>query len=117
MPRVDEGPPIAELLRLAASRGISPGYVTKLLAVYGEEPAAAPPDTPIIQPLVEPLSERELEVRQLLAEGLTNREIAEALSVTVGTAKTHVNHIYGKLDVHSRVLAVARARELGLLEQ
>ena len=121
---IDEGQPMAELLRLAAARGISPGYVAKLLAAYGEESAApsaiAAPTAgpmPAAQPLVEPLSERELEVVRLLAEGLTNREIAEALSVTVGTVKTHVNHIYGKLDVHSRVQAVSRARELGLLDQ
>ena len=70
---------------------------------------------PVAQALVEPLSERELEVLRLLAEGLTNREIAEELTVTLGTVKTHVNHIYGKLGVHSRVQAVTRARELGLL--
>jgi LuxR family maltose regulon positive regulatory protein len=113
---VDEGEPMANLLREAASRGIAPGYAAKLLATYGEKPAPVKRTTPAAQPLVEPLSERELEVLRLLAEGLTDREIAEQLTVTLGTAKTHVSHIYGKLGVHSRVQAVTRARELGLLE-
>ena len=112
---IDEGQPMAELLRLAASRDIAPRYVAKLLAAFGEQPAPAEPAAPVAQLLVEPLSERELEVLRLLAEGLTNREIAEQLTVTVGTAKTHVHHIYGKLDVHNRTQAVARGRELGLL--
>jgi DNA-binding CsgD family transcriptional regulator/pimeloyl-ACP methyl ester carboxylesterase len=67
------------------------------------------------QPLVEPLSERELEVLELMAAGLSNQEIAEKLFITVGTVKTHVNTIFGKLDVHSRTRAVARARDLDLL--
>ena len=65
--------------------------------------------------LIEPLSEREKEVLRLITEGLSNREIAETLFITVGTAKTHVNHIFDKLDVSSRTQAIARARDLGLL--
>jgi predicted ATPase/DNA-binding NarL/FixJ family response regulator len=65
--------------------------------------------------LVEPLTERELEVLRLIAEGMTNREIAERLSVVVGTVKAHNNHIYGKLSAANRVQALARARELNLL--
>jgi LuxR family maltose regulon positive regulatory protein len=65
--------------------------------------------------LLEPLSERELEVLQLIASGLSNREIADRLTIAVGTAKRHASNIYAKLDVHSRVQAVARAQELGLL--
>ncbi|MBZ0300033.1 MAG: LuxR C-terminal-related transcriptional regulator, partial [Anaerolineae bacterium] len=68
------------------------------------------------QPLDEPLSERELEVLRLIAAGLTNAEIADRLVITVGTAKRHINHIYGKLDVRSRTQAVARARSLKLIE-
>lgn len=68
------------------------------------------------QPLVEPLSERELEVLGLMAAGLRNREIARELTITTGTVKRHTNHIYGKLGVHNRTRAVARARELGLLK-
>ena len=65
--------------------------------------------------LVEPISPRELEVLQLMAKGLSNAEIARRLFLTVNTLKAHTNSIYGKLDVHSRMQAVIRARELGLL--
>lgn len=67
------------------------------------------------QPLVEPLSQRELEVLGLIAAGLTNRQIARRLYIAVGTVKRHANNIYGKLDVHRRTEAVRRARDLGLL--
>lgn len=69
----------------------------------------------IDQPLVDPLSERELEVLALIAEGLSNREISERLFLTVGTIKVHASNIYSKLDVGKRTEAVARARDLGLL--
>jgi LuxR family maltose regulon positive regulatory protein len=72
--------------------------------------------TPALQqPLIEPLTERELEVLRLLADGLSNQEIARQLVVALGTAKTHTASLYRKLDVVSRTQAVARARELGLL--
>jgi LuxR family maltose regulon positive regulatory protein len=64
---------------------------------------------------IEPLSEREREVLALIAEGLTNREIAQRLHLALSTVKVHTYHIYGKLNVHSRTQAVARARVLGLL--
>lgn len=67
------------------------------------------------QALVETLSERELEILRLLAQGYTNQQIADALTVVVGTVKTHIHHIFGKLGVSNRVQAVARARELNLL--
>jgi ATP/maltotriose-dependent transcriptional regulator MalT len=73
------------------------------------------PQHPGASPLVEPLTERELEVLRLIAAGLTNREIAERLSVVVGTVKAHNNSIYGKLGVTHRVQALTRAREVGLL--
>ncbi len=62
-----------------------------------------------------PLSEREREVLRLLANGMSNRDIAEALVITVGTVKWYFNSIYGKLNVRSRTQAVAQAREAGLL--
>jgi LuxR family maltose regulon positive regulatory protein len=65
--------------------------------------------------LVEPLSERELQVLGLLAEGLTNREIGERLYISQGTVKAHTSNIYGKLGVRSRTQAAACARSLGLL--
>jgi LuxR family maltose regulon positive regulatory protein len=67
--------------------------------------------------LIEPLSRRELELVPLLAEGLSNQEIARKLHISLGTVKIHLKHIYGKLEVSSRTQAVARARELGLLAE
>ena len=69
------------------------------------------------QPLREPLSEREREVLQLLARGASNLEIAHELVIVVDTVKRHVSHIFSKLGVHSRVQALRRARELGLLDE
>jgi LuxR family maltose regulon positive regulatory protein len=109
---LDEGAPMAELLRHAGSHGISSKYVAELLSQFDGE-IGFTPDTQ--QPLIEPLTERELEVLRLLAEGLSNQEIANELVVALGTAKTHTASLYRKLDVASRTQAVARARELGLL--
>lgn len=66
--------------------------------------------------LVEPITRRELDVLRLMAEGLSNAEIARRLYLTLNTLKSHTNTIYGKLDVHSRLQAVSRARQLGLLD-
>ena len=65
--------------------------------------------------MIEPLSERELTVLQLIADGLTNQEIASRLFLALNTVKAHTRNIYGKLGVHNRTQAVARARALGLL--
>jgi LuxR family maltose regulon positive regulatory protein len=65
--------------------------------------------------LVDPLSERELEILRLIADGLLNKEIAQQLIISQATVKRHVANIYGKLGVHHRTEAVARARELNLL--
>ena len=65
--------------------------------------------------MVEPLSEREVEVLQLLADGLSNQEVAQRLFITVRTVKWHNSNIYGKLGVRSRTQAVAKARLLGVL--
>ena len=67
------------------------------------------------QPLVEPLSGRELEVLALVAEGLSNREIGERLFITPGTVKNHVSDILAKLNVRDRTQATLQAQELGLL--
>ena len=66
--------------------------------------------------LIEPLSERELEVLSLIAEGLTNAEIAARLTVSISTIKTHINNIYGKLGVQTRIQAIKQARDLGLIK-
>jgi LuxR family maltose regulon positive regulatory protein len=65
--------------------------------------------------LVEPLNERERDVLRLIAQGLSNRDIADRLIIALSTVKWYVNAIYGKLGVHSRTQAVARAQEIGLL--
>lgn len=65
--------------------------------------------------LVEPLSERELEILQLIAAGQSNEEIAQTLVIALGTVKKHINNIYGKLDVHSRTQALVQAKALNLL--
>ena len=94
-------------------------YARRLLAAF--QAGTAPQDGPAIpifeaaQPLIEPLSERELQVLSLLAEGQTRHEIAQVLYVSVNTIKAHLKGIYGKLSVHNRREAVAKARELGLL--
>jgi len=115
---VDEGPPMASLIYEALSRGIAPDYVRRLLAAFpGTEPEQRDPsESQASEPtLIEPLSEREREVLQLIAEGLTNPEIASRLFLALNTVKTHASNIYSKLGVHSRTQAVARARALGLL--
>ncbi len=113
---VDEGLPMAHVLSEAAARGMMPGYVGKLLAVFeAEEQKKDKPYLPPDQPLIEPLSERELEILQLVAQGLSNREISERLFLALDTVKGHNRRIYGKLQVQRRTEAVARARELGLL--
>jgi LuxR family maltose regulon positive regulatory protein len=115
---VNEGPPMARLLYEALSRQISPDYVRRLLAAFPMTTTEAPEPTKshlAELELVEPLSERELEVLELLAEGLTNREIASRLFLSLNTVKAHTRNIYGKLGVHNRTQAVVRARALGAL--
>jgi LuxR family maltose regulon positive regulatory protein len=119
---VDEGPAMTALLSEVLStrqRGasapadaVATHYLRRLLAALERDAsgAASPPEG-----LLEPLTERELEVLQLVAAGKTNRQVATDLFVSVGTIKTHVNNVYRKLDAHSRTQAVSRARELGLL--
>jgi LuxR family maltose regulon positive regulatory protein len=115
---VDEGPPMARLLCQAAARGIAPEYTGRLLAAFPDsefEPAVSSKTQKLKPQMVEPLSERELEVLQLIAEGFSNREIAQKLFLSVSTVKVHTYNIYSKLGVHSRTQAVAKARALGVL--
>ncbi|MFQ5435974.1 MAG: LuxR C-terminal-related transcriptional regulator, partial [Anaerolineae bacterium] len=112
---IDEGQSLATLLKKIKAEGNGPqAYVSKLLAAFaGQSTGEATAGSE--QPLVEPLSDRELEVLQLVAEGLTNRQIAERLYLALSTVKGHNRVIYGKLNVSRRTEAVARARELGIL--
>ncbi len=113
---LDEGPAALDLLRLARSHGLAPDYLTRLLTASGSQSAAAASRfTARSAALVEPLSERELEVLHLLASGASNEEIAEHLVIAVSTAKRHVSNILAKLTVSNRTQAVTRAREMGLL--
>jgi LuxR family maltose regulon positive regulatory protein len=113
---IDEGTPMAELLESLAAQGVMPGYVRTLLAAFPESDSEIVPRAALRpQPLAEPLSERELEVLQMVADGHANRAIALALTIEVGTVKRHIHSLLGKLDAPSRTAAVARARTLGLL--
>ena len=114
---VDEGTPMAQLLSETAAHGMMPDYIGKLLAIFeAEEPKnehkSHLPPAPL---LIDPLSQRELEVLKLIAQGLSNREISERLFLALVTVKGHNQKIFGKLQVQRRTEAVARARELGLL--
>jgi LuxR family maltose regulon positive regulatory protein len=91
--------------------GASPAYLDSLLAAFSRRE----PEPPRAG-LVEPLTERELEVLRLLAAGRSNAELAAELFVEQSTVKTHLNHLYRKLGVHSRTQTVARARALRLLD-
>jgi len=109
---------MARLLYKALSRGIAPDYVRQLLGAFpvDESEQAASTKSKVDQSeLIEPLSDREIEVLQLIAEGLTNQEISSRLYVTLNTVKTHTRNIYAKLGVHTRTQAVARGRTLGLI--
>jgi LuxR family maltose regulon positive regulatory protein len=110
---VDEGPPMATLLEAAAKRGIAPHYIRQLLNAF----ETAKENTPDRQNLVEPLSERELDVLRLLATDLTGPEIAHELMVSLNTMRTHTKNIYTKLGVNNRRAAVRRAEELDLLSR
>jgi LuxR family maltose regulon positive regulatory protein len=118
---VDEAPLIAKLLEQPLASSLAE-YLTRIKAVSSvPTPAssASAPQTVIALPynqnLVEPLSARELEILKLVADGLSNQQIAQRLVIGTGTVKTHLINIYGKLEAHNRTLAVAQARKLGLL--
>ncbi|MFN2284532.1 MAG: LuxR C-terminal-related transcriptional regulator, partial [Anaerolineae bacterium] len=115
---VDMGQPMQTLLRrLNTNSSDLNTYVESLLAAFSRtQPGIAPkPTTYTPQPLIEPLSERELELLHLIATGMTNRAIAKKLVVSVNTVKTHAHNIYSKLGVGNRTEAVAKARALDLI--
>jgi len=118
---VDEGPPMARLLYKALSHSIAPDYVQRLLAAFPtvEADLARQPERLELQTSdgewIEPLSERELDVLNLLAEGLINQEIGDKLYLSLNTIKAHTRSIYGKLGVNNRTQAVNKAKTLGIL--
>jgi len=111
---VDYGPALAELLlKLRAEDNTLKSYIQQLLTAFGQTVPAGP--TSISQPLIEPLTDRELEILALLTERQTYKEIAQTLTISPRTVKTHVNNIYQKLGVNRRQQATDKARSLGLL--
>ena len=113
---IDEGTPLVRLLQKVADG--SPGdYASRLLEIIAPPTnnQIFQPASPVIPGLIEPLSERELEILKLIAAGRSNKEIGDTLFLAIGTVKKHTNNIFGKLSVASRTQAIARARELGIL--
>ncbi|MBI9046055.1 MAG: hypothetical protein JEZ06_16300 [Anaerolineaceae bacterium] len=115
---VDEGSPMARILYKALSLGIETDYIQRLLAAF---PVIEPKNTVIPQEgeakpeWVEPLSNRELEVLQLITEGHSNQEIADILYLSLHTVKGHARNIFSKLGVKNRLQAVAKGKTLGIL--
>jgi LuxR family transcriptional regulator, maltose regulon positive regulatory protein len=127
-PFVEDGKPVAEILadlwKNRRAGELREDFVQKIFAAFPEpgDPASAIPagregkaHPASVEPLVEPLTARELEVLRLIAEGHSNQSIAEKLVITVSAVKKHSGNIYGKLAVGSRTQAISRARQLGLL--
>jgi LuxR family maltose regulon positive regulatory protein len=117
---LDEGSPMAQLIREAANRGIMPDYTGKLLVAFeaqgqGNASASPIPVSTTSQSLVEPLSQRELEVLRLFKTELSGPEIANQLVIALSTIRTHTKSIYSKLNVNDRRAAVKRAAELNLI--
>jgi LuxR family maltose regulon positive regulatory protein len=116
---VDEGQPMAELLQLAISQNIAPDYANNLLAAFPELVLSTIPIdkdlTANTQILVEPLSQREIEVLGLMAEGYKYKEIAKRLVVSINTVRHHTRNLYGKLEANNRAQAIGKAKELNIL--
>jgi len=114
---IDEGPVMAELLSAVAARGTLPNYTSLLLAGFATKAAGSSlTAAPVSQPLIEPLSQRELDVLRLFKTELSGPEIAHELVIALSTVRTHTKQIYSKLNVNNRRSAVKQAIELGLIE-
>ncbi len=112
---VDQGQPLAGLLREVVARGATPESATRVLAAFPESGDGAGPSHAGAVGASPPLSAREVEVLRYIAAGLSNQEIATRLYLSKYTVKAHARTIYDKLEVHSRTGAVARAQQLGIL--
>ncbi len=117
---VDLGPRLASLLARLRPTGVAPAYMGQILQAFGQPTPVAPRPKAAVSPmnrseLIEPLTDRELEVLALLAQRLSNKEIARALVISPLTVKRHATTIYSKLQVNGRREAVAKAIRLGLL--
>jgi LuxR family maltose regulon positive regulatory protein len=113
---IDEGIPMGVMLRQAVVQEIAVGYAEKLLSALDlETKDRLGPRSASHESMVEPLSERELEVLRLLKTHLSSTAIAEELTISVNTVRTHIKNIYSKLNVHNRQEAVQRAQEIELL--
>jgi LuxR family maltose regulon positive regulatory protein len=110
---VREGELVEKLLRQMRVKTFHPGFLWRLLAAF--ETRRKPQPALALEPLIEPLSERELEILALLNGPFSTPEIAEKLVVSANTVRTHIKNIYGKLGVHGRSAAVGRAKELKLI--
>ena len=110
---VDEGEPMVRLLHLARSRQIETEYATELLSAMEK---AAGKTQPPSQPLIMPLTMREVEVLNLIEAGCSNQDIAEKLVISIPTVKRHISNIYTKLGAKSRTQAIAIGKELKLIE-
>jgi LuxR family maltose regulon positive regulatory protein len=123
---IDEGLPMKALLSRLREQQRQAGptpYIDTLLSAFPQQGKAQERqpkpvgERPKMQPLLDPLSERELEVLQLMARGALNQEIAQELVIVVDTVKRHVSHIFAKMGVNNRIQAVRQARELSLLDE
>ncbi len=122
---VEPGPRMAELLKQLTKQNIAVGYIGRILAAFKEDAHRTVQSEPDhltaqasslgTQPLIEPLTNRELQILDLLPQRLQNKEIAAELSISPETVKKHLNNIYGKLNVTGRLEAVEKARTLGIL--
>jgi LuxR family maltose regulon positive regulatory protein len=115
---IDQNPILIRLLQEAMKSAIMPGYIQRVLEINSSERNRIPPSSgrkSSNNGLIEPLSNRETEVLGLMADGLSNSEIAARLYLSTNTLKAHTQNIFGKLGVHNRIQAVNKARDLKLI--
>jgi len=116
---VDPSPALRLLLQRLSQRGVAPGYLSQILAAFDTFPQAERPPQTTLAPrgagTLDLLTSREEEILRLMAEGLTNQEIANELVISLYTVKRHATNIYNKLNVSSRRQAVRAAQQLGVL--